>query len=378
MASGTYGDGVPDGRVTLFLSGDVMTGRGVDQILPRPGDPNLREVSVGDARTYVDLAEAASGSVPRRADFGWPWGAALRVLDEAAPAARLVNLETAVTGRGRHAPGKGIHYRTHPDNVPCLTAARLDVCALANNHVLDFGPEGLTDTVTCLAQVGIRPAGAGPDADAAWAPARLDLPDGGRLLVWSVATDSSGVPPDWAAAADRPGVAYLAQVSERSAEALAARIHAEAQPGDLTVVSIHWGSNWGYEVFPEQVRFAHRLVEAGVHLVHGHSAHHPRPLEVYRDRLILYGCGDLIDDYEGIGGHEAYRPDLRLMYFPTYDPDRGALLDLRMAVMRMRRMRLECAAPRDAEWLADVLGRVSRPFDTDVRPADGYLRLDRG
>jgi poly-gamma-glutamate capsule biosynthesis protein CapA/YwtB (metallophosphatase superfamily) len=377
VPSGTYGGEVPDSRVTLFLSGDVMTGRGVDQILPRPGSPDLWEASVGDARTYVDLAESASGSVSRPADFGYPWGAALRVLDEVAPDARLINLETAVTGRGRHVPGKGIHYRMHPDNLPCLTAARLDVCALANNHVLDFGPEGLADTVTCLADVDIRSAGAGLDADAAWAPARLDLHGGGRLLVWSVATDSSGVPPGWAAAHDRPGVAYLAQVSERSADALAARIRDEARPGDLTVVSVHWGSNWGYEVFPEQVEFAHRLVDAGVHLVHGHSAHHPRPLEVYRGRLILYGCGDLLDDYEGIGGYEAYRPELRLMYFPTYDPDRGALQDLRMAVMRMRRMRLEWAAPRDAEWLADLLGRVSRPFGTSVQPADGYLRLGR-
>ncbi|HEX7744527.1 MAG TPA: CapA family protein, partial [Micromonosporaceae bacterium] len=254
---------------------------------------------------------------------------------------------------------------------------RLDVCALANNHVLDFGQEGLADTVTSLARAGIRPAGAGLDEDAAWAPARVDLAEGGRLLVWSVAAGSSGVPADWAAAPDRPGVAYLAQVSERSADAFAARVRDEAQPGDVTVVSVHWGSNWGYEVFPEQVRFAHRLVDAGVHLVHGHSAHHPRPLEVYRGHLILYGCGDLLDDYEGIGGYEAYRPELRLMYFPTLDPDNGALSDLRMAVMRMRRMRLECAAPRDAEWLAEVLGRVSRPFGTEVRPADGYLRLGR-
>ena len=63
-----------DGLVTLFLCGDVMLGRGVDQILPHPGDPTLRQGYVRDARTYVGLAEAVNGPVPRPVDFSWPWG----------------------------------------------------------------------------------------------------------------------------------------------------------------------------------------------------------------------------------------------------------------------------------------------------------------
>ncbi len=64
-----------DGLVTLFLCGDVMLGRGVDQVLPHPGDPTLREGYVHDARTYVELAEAVNGPIPRPVDFRWPWGA---------------------------------------------------------------------------------------------------------------------------------------------------------------------------------------------------------------------------------------------------------------------------------------------------------------
>ncbi|SCF13116.1 poly-gamma-glutamate synthesis protein (capsule biosynthesis protein) [Micromonospora viridifaciens] len=359
-------------EVTLLLAGDVMTGRGVDQILPHPGPPALREPAVTDARRYVELAESVNGPVPRPAPPEWPWGETLRLLDGLRPDVRIVNLETSVTGRGEYAPGKDIHYRMHPGNLACLTAARLDVCALANNHVLDFGPIGLADTLDALRGAGLSTAGAGRNADEAWRPAVVPLPGGRRLLVWSVGAPSSGVYPQWAAAEGRPGVAYL-DVSAASAGALAERVAREARPGDLLVVSVHWGSNWGYEVPDEHVRFAHMLIDAGVHLVHGHSSHHPRPIERYRGRLVLYGCGDLIDDYEGIGGQESYRPELRLLHLPTLDVESGELRRLRLVPVRARRMRLELAAPEDARWLADLLDGLGAPYRTRFAFADDGL-----
>ena len=77
------------------------------------------------------------------------------------------------------------------------------------------------------------------------------------------------------------------------------------QAGDLLLVSIHRGGNWGYEVPKAHKSFAHRLIdEARVDVVHGHWSHHVRPIEVHRGKLILYGCGDFINDYEGIGGRK--------------------------------------------------------------------------
>ncbi|MEH0827760.1 MULTISPECIES: CapA family protein [unclassified Micromonospora] len=362
-------------EVTLFLGGDVMTGRGMDQILARPGPSELREPLMLDARRYVDLAESASGPIPRPVPADWPWGEAVRLLNDLRPDVRIVNLETSVTDRGEFAVGKEIHYRMHPENLSCLTAARLDVCALANNHVLDFGPRGLADTLDGLRRVGITPAGAGRDAAEAWRPARVDLGTGRRLLLWSVGTPSAGVPPSWAATDGRPGVAYLPEISEATADALAERVAGEAGPGDLVVVSVHWGSNWGYQVPAEQVDFARRLVAAGVHLVHGHSSHHPRPIEAYRGGLILYGCGDLLDDYEGIGGQESFRPELRLLHLPTFGAD--GLARLRLVPVRIRRMRLEPAAPAEARWLADLLDRLGAPYRTRFRLGDdGLIALD--
>lgn len=353
--------------LTLFLGGDVMTGRGVDQVLPYPGDPRLWETHVRDARTYVELAERVNGPIARPVDVSWPWGDALPVLDQMSPDLRLINLETSITRSDEVAQGKAVNYRMAPKNVGCLTVARPDVCALANNHVLDFGTGGLDDTLRALAAAGIPAAGAGPNAAEAAAPVRV-----GRMVVVSAGTSSSGIPSSWAARPDRPGVNLLPDLSSTTAD----RLVPAKRPGDLTVVSIHWGPNWGYQVPAEHIEFAHRLIDRGVDLVHGHSSHHPLPIEVYRGKLILYGCGDLIDDYEGIGGYEWYRDDLRLLYFPSIDPATGRLAELRVVTMQARQLRLQHASRTDTELMHDTLNRISQPFGTQVsEAADGTLAV---
>ncbi|MGA5899180.1 CapA family protein [Streptomyces venetus] len=362
------------GVVTLFLCGDVMLGRGVDQILAHPGDPALREAYVEDARSYVRLAESLHGPVPAPVDPSWPWGGALRVLEEAAPDARIVNLETSVTSGDTFAPDKEIHYRMHPANLPALAVARPDVTVLANNHVLDFGRSGLLETLDALARAGLRAVGAGRDADHAFAPAVVPLSGGRRLLVLALGARSSGIPSGWAATAERPGVAYLPDLSRDAADAVVRHLQRAGRAGDLTVVSVHWGSNWGFHVPREQVRFAHALVDGGVDVVHGHSSHHPRPLEVYRERLILYGCGDFVDDYEGISGYEEYRDDLRLAFLVSLAADTGRLAGLRMVPLRARRLRLEPASRADRVWLCTTLDRISCGAGVTLEP-DGSLAL---
>jgi poly-gamma-glutamate synthesis protein (capsule biosynthesis protein) len=218
--------------------------------------------------------------------------------------------------------------------------------------------------------------GAGRDVEDAEKPLALPLADGRRLLVFAFAARDSGVPPGWAAGRDRPGVAYLPELSEGTADRVLELAHRARRPGDLVVVSVHWGSNWGYDVPRDQRRFAHRLVDGGVDVVHGHSSHHPRPVEVYRGPLVLHGCGDLIDDYEGIRGHDHYRPDLRLLYLARIDTVGGRLVELRMTPMRVRRLRLHHAGPADTAWLARTLTRVSAGLSPPVVVAeDGALAI---
>jgi len=354
------------GLVTLFVCGDVMLGRGVDQILPHPSDPRLRETYARDARAYVRLAERANGPVPRPASFTWPWGDALAVLDEVAPDARVINLETAVTRSGGFAPGKAICYRMSPGNLPVVTAARPDACALANNHVLDFGHTGLADTLGAVARAGLPTAGAGQNITQARQPAIVPVRGGGRAVIFACGAASSGIPPGWAATASRPGVDLLPSLSGAAAADLIARVQAARQPGDIVVVSVHWGANWGYTVADDQVRFAHQLIDAGADLIHGHSSHHPRPIEVYRGKLVLYGCGDAINDYEGIRGYENFRGDLRLLYFASVAAGTGTLAALHMVPMQATKMRLNHASAEDRSWLRAVLQRISQPFSSQI------------
>ena len=362
--------------MTLFLSGDVMTGRGVDQILPHPSGHRIFESSVQDAREYVALAESRNGPIAKPVPEAYIWGDALAELERVAPDVRIINLETSITLSDDSWRGKDINYRMHPANIGCLTAARVDICALANNHVMDYGCAGLAETLETLARAGLKTVGAGRGLAEAQAPAIATLASGTRVIVFAFGTETSGIPPEWAARDDKPGVDLLPDLSEVTAARIVERVRQVSVERDVVVTSVHWGGNWGYDVPRAHVQFAHWLIDGGVDLVHGHSSHHPRPIEVYRNRLILYGCGDFIDDYEGIEGYEQYRDDLVLMYIATLSAATGEVVALHMMPMQIRKLKLNKAAGADATWLRNALEQGSAPFGThiDLLP-NGMLTL---
>jgi poly-gamma-glutamate synthesis protein (capsule biosynthesis protein) len=362
--------------VTLFLCGDVMTGRGVDQILSHPSGSQIFEPCVQDAREYVELAERRNGPIAKPVTGNYIWGDALAEIERVAPDARIINLETSITVNDDYWRGKGINYRMHPANVDCLTAARIDVCGVANNHVLDYGYAGLAETLETLARAGLKTTGAGRTLAEARAPAVVPLANGARVLVFAFGTDSSGIPSAWAAREARPGIDLLPDLSATTAASICERVCHMRGQHDIVVASIHWGTNWGYDVPRDHVRFARRLVDGGVDIVHGHSSHHLRPVEVYRERLILYGCGDFINDYEGIEGYEPYRDDLVLMYLATLSPVTGELTALQMTPMQIRKMRLNKTSEADSLWVRETLARVSIPLGTRVElMPNGILAL---
>ena len=353
-----------------------MTGRGIDQVLPNSGDPQIRERYATSASRYVELAEAANGPIPAPVSFAYIWGDALAALEAARPDARIINLETSITKSPELWP-KGINYRMNPANVPCLATARIDCCCLANNHVLDYRHAGLTETIDTLQRAHIAFAGAGANEAEARAPAIIDLADHGRVIVFSLGSITSGIPRAWAASPHRPGVNLLRDLSFETADQVAAQAGAHKQPGDIVVVSIHWGGNWGYRIDEDERAFAHRLVDSGlVDIVHGHSSHHPKGIEVYRGKLVLYGCGDFIDDYEGIAGYEEYRGDLVIMYLPALDSGTGRLNHLKLVPFQIKNFSLNRASSVDIEWLQDVFKREGGQFQTRAELSEkGVLDL---
>lgn len=353
-----------------------MPGRGIDQVLLHPGDPRLHEPYVRDARRYVDLAEAKNGAIAKPVSFPYIWGEALSFLEREDPQVRIINLETSITTSDDYWRGKGINYRMNPANIPVLTTAGIDIAVLANNHVLDWGYAGLAETLQALKGAGIRCAGAGSDLGEAEAAAVV-MAKKGRVLVFSFGLPSSGIPASWGATGTMAGVNLLSDLSENTLERIGTLVRRVKQPLDIVVASLHWGANWGYGIQREEREFAHRLVdEAKADVVHGHSSHHAKGVEVYGGKPIFYGCGDFVNDYEGIGGYEEFRGDLSLMYFVRLELASGRLVSVRMVPMQMRRFQLQRASGADARWLAETLNREGKLLGTGIELAgDATLNL---
>lgn len=348
--------------VDLFLCGDFMPGRGIDQILPFPSEPVIHEPYVKNAIQYVNLAEELNGPVPRHVDFVYIWGNALEEFKKISPVVRIINLETSIT-KSNDYWNKGINYRMNPANIRCITVASIDCCCLANNHVLDWGYAGLAETLDKLHEAGVKTTGAGRNLEDAEAPAILTSEGKDRVLVFAFGSVTSGILQSWAAQPDKPGVNLLKDFSKDTIQHIEALVKKVKRKGDIVIFSIHWGGNWGYQIPSEQIQFAHELIDyAGVDVIHGHSSHHVKAIEVYNGKLILYGCGNFLDDYEGISGYESFRADLSLMYFPHLDMLTGKLISLRMTPMQIKRFKLNYAQKADARWLTDVLNREGTRF----------------
>jgi len=195
----------------------------------------------------------------------------------------------------------------------------------------------------------------------------MEVEGKGRVIVFSYGLPSSGIPFNWAASQDRPGVNLLRSLSNPAVQRIKQQVQAVKQQRDIVVASIHWGSNWGYDIPSEQRKFAHKLIDdAGVDIIHGHSSHHVKGMEVYKERPIIYGSGDFLNDYEGISGYENFRDDLALMYFVSMDPTTGKLVRLHMTPIRIKRFKANHVSRKDALWLRDVLNREGKKFRTRV------------
>lgn len=365
--------------VTLFVVGDVMLGRGIDMILPHHNDPVLYESNGLDAYDYVYLAEKHNGPIPPapERDVSYIWGDAIQILEDKKPDVRIINLETSVTTSNSPWPMKGIHYRMHPGNIDVIKAAKIDCCILANNHVADWGFEGLNSTLTTLKDGGIKYAGAGHDQEEVESPAIFELPSKGRVILFAAGHHSSGVPDSWHASNTHGGVNIIEIYKPKKAVSeLSELVKKYKQDNDIVVLSIHWGGNWGFDIEPAFKKFAYAVIDnADIDLIYGHSSHHIKGLEVYHNKLIIYGCGDFLDDYEGITGHEHFRDDLALMYFVEINPETGKLVGLKMVPTQTKHLRVNNAPEQGIGWLHETMKRECKKLGSLVERKGNELHL---
>lgn len=322
--------------LTLAFAGDVMLGRLVNESL-------------------------AGG------DYARPWGDLLGLVHGAD--AFFVNLECALTARTiRWQTGgtKPFYFRADPAVVATLRAARVRFASLANNHIGDFGPEGLRDTLATLDRAEIAHAGAGVDRLGAREPALL-TPGGVRIAVVACAD----YPAEWAATATAPGINYVpVSLAPEHFDSVKLMLAVARERADLVVFSIHWGPNMRARPTPDFRAFAHAVIDAGADIFWGHSAHVVQGLERRGNGVILYDAGYLIDDY---AVDERLRNDLSALFLVQVEG--RAVQDVEVVPVRIDDLRVTLARGRDRDWFAHRYAARCADVGSRLAIETGSLRL---
>ena len=295
------------------------------------------------------------------------WGDTLPLLRGAD--AVFINLECAIT---RHPEpwqrtDKVFHFKAVPEAIAVLTAARISFTCLANNHVLDFETEGLLETLSLLEAANIPYAGAGRTRADAERPAFVDAGD--LRIAFFGATDNE---PDFAATGNSPGTKYVDPRSDELIWPSSDDIkETRSRRADLVVASLHLGPNMVLEPSRRLRTYKRRLCEAGVDIVHGHSAHVFQGVERMGKSLILHDTGDFLDDY-------AVDPDLRndWSFVFVIEVGQAGLQRLTLHPVVLDFATVSLAVGADASMICDRMEELSRPFGTRFRRNNGTLELD--
>jgi poly-gamma-glutamate synthesis protein (capsule biosynthesis protein) len=197
---------------------------------------------------------------------------------------RFANLEAPLLAEGRPLFSTGVRLKSPPQTVEILRRLRVDVVSLANNHMMDFGPDGLTATLHKLAAHEFPAVGAGLTLAAARRGFVMNVK--GQRIGFLAACDNEG----GAASRRGPGVAVIAPA------ALAAAVRALKAQADYVVVAVHTGIEFCDCPEPFFVRLARGLIDAGATVVAGHHPHVPQGVERYDHGLIAYSLGDFLFD----------------------------------------------------------------------------------
>ncbi len=309
-------------ELVMGLAGDVMIGRSVDPVIAKKG-------------------------------YSYVWGDVLTLLQR--NDVNIINLETTLTKSEKKVP-KVFNFRAAPDKVQSLLDARVTIANLANNHILDYGEEGLAETLQVLREAGIAFAGAGMNSGEA-ARAYVIRRKNFRLGVLGF-TDNE---PGWKAGLKNCGVNFIDVYEEsdrRRALQDIARLRSES---DLVLVSIHWGPNMQEEPPVEYIDFAHAMVDAGADIIHGHSAHIFQGIEVYRCKLILYDTGDFVDDY-------VVDPVLKNNHSFLFlvRAGRNGIDKLSLVPVLISNYQVNLAAGKDHQWCINRVKSLSARFATTI------------
>ena len=309
--------------ITISLAGDTMLGRLVNEKL-------------------------------KDNDYRYIWGNILPALHK--NNLNLVNLETTFTKSSKAVP-KVFNFKSDPKNVAALIEANIHAVSVGNNHILDFKVEGLQETIQTLDNAKIVHVGAGTNNKQANEPVIIER-NGIKVGILGY-TDYDH---DWAAGPNKPGVNYLGIGDIQKVKEDISKLRKDV---DIIIASIHWGPNMRQRPPKEFQEFAHQMIDAGVDIIHGHSAHIFQGIEQYKGKLILYDTGDFVDDYRI---DPKLRNDQSFLFNVTVSKD--GIQDLKLLPLIIGNLQVNKATGKEREKIIEKMKKLSAELKTQLTDKD--------
>jgi len=316
------------GNVVIGFTGDVMLGRLVNKKI--------------SATNYV-----------------YPWGDMLETLKQ--HEVNIINLETTLTQHVKKIP-KVFNFRADPDKIESLTEASIDLVCLANNHIRDFGDEGLIETIEVLDKAKIKHVGAGLTLQDARRPVVIEK-NGIKIGVIGWTDNESG----WKAGENKPGSNYIEVGDIASIKECIKEVREKV---DILIVTMHWGPNNRPRPTQDFQAFAHDMIDAGIDILHGHSAHIFQGVEVYKGKLIMYDTGDFVDDYM-VGPIK--RNDQSFLF--SVEVSKQGVQGLKLTPVLISNMQVNKAQGNDLKQTIERMKKLSAEFGTKFSEENSKLVL---
>lgn len=417
---------------TVSFVGDVMLGRVVDQLFPRHvKNDHDQDIAAHFVERYPSILGAENYSPSS------PWGTTLSLLQDSDLTLINLETSATTTSEPWPDKAFNYRMHP-ANLAPILHAAHIDYAGLANNHTLDFGTEGLVETAWTLRDAGVSFAGAGESTNQAYKPVILSLPrqrnpwhagqkgkkqterkqeerrsQNEQAQFQSHAVhiySASDHPRSWSSIPTFHLFDYSPVTRIRLRQLLLSdgttthppdiqsesnadnesrhethQFHHRAhhhhqcspskQPPALKIFSVHWGPNYTWHPADKIRALAHFLIdECRVDMVHGHSSHHVQGVERYKGKIIIYGCGDFVDDY---ALNEEYRNDLGAVWRVYVKEGHGGVVLDRLEIFPTRvdkfRAMLLDFHDKDHRWVREKISWLSAELGTSVRADTGRL-----
>jgi len=309
---------------TLVAGGDIMLDRRVADVMASNGVDFPFDGGTAEIGSYrCCSATGARLPVGRRTGNA---GAVRALLSDATLA--IANFENPAPDNWAHHTGNGLVFSADPTLIKGVADAGFDWLSLANNHIGNFGAQGILDTIKHLDGYGIAHAGAGENLAAARRPSIFHA---GGATVAILAYDT--IQPAYDAGEATVGTAPMTAPGVRD-DIAAAR----AGGADVVIVFPHWGTEYTATATAIQRDLAHAAIDAGADLVIGNHPHWAQAVEVYRGVPIFYCLGDLVFDIS--------RSEQTL---------EGILPELTFEGSRLVQVRIRPYLSIDGEWQVNLL-----------------------